>query len=189
MGAYSEIAISEAPAQATGSGHYRLAFQLQLPDAEIGHCSHLFKYSYDVDRSFARYIELESSGGGVVVRVSAEEGDAKSYDMFQLFRGIKSEVARLDYRVRFKRAMFSSEWDCFEGFFPFGMTLIQPPLSSLSSIGGGDFVYVAHTPPSPYLLSLRIYRRTFRALRVLKDLTSRDVIYEKLFDQGFPDCD
>jgi hypothetical protein len=189
MSEYSEITISDPPACSLKSSHYSLVFRLQLRDSEIGHCSHAFRYSYDEDRSLVFYIELDDPAGSIVVRLGTDEGDTKSYDMFQLFLGIKSEASQEGWahRLRFQKKLFSGDWDNFEGFYPFGMTLIQPPLSSLSSMGSGDFVYVAHAPTSPHLLSLRIYRRRFRGLRVFKDVTGRDVVYERHFEQKHAD--
>ena len=115
--------------------------------------------------------------------MSSEEGDTKSYDMFQLFKGMKTHLSKSEWASRlsakFRKSLFADEWENFMGFFPFGFTLIQPPLSHLSSIAGGDFVHVVHKPPNKYLLSLLIYRHRFRTVRIYSDLVTREVLSQE----------
>jgi hypothetical protein len=182
MSEYSEITVKESNSP-PARGNYSLVFRLVLENGKIGHHVYNFGYSYESDRSLLLFIELTDVSRNVVVRMSTEEEDRKSYDAFQLFTGIKSGLSQREwgYRVSYKKSIFSSDWDNFSGFYPFGFTLIQPPLSYLSSICSGDFVYHVHKPPDPHILSLRIYKHRFRAVRIYKDIVVRDVLSSELF--------
>jgi hypothetical protein len=176
----SEITVSEA----RPTHHdYKLIFRLLLESGKIGHHAYTFRYNPEIDRHLLLFIELTDVSRSVVVRMSAEQGDRKSYDAVELFMGIKSDLSEREWgpRAGYKRSLFSSDWDNFDGFWPFGFTLIQPPLSALASIGSGDFMYTLHKPPAPQILSLRIYKHRFRAVRIYKDLIARDVLSEELF--------
>jgi len=160
-----------------------LSFHLLLENGRIGRHVYNFSYNYEAEPSLLLFIELTALTSNIVVRMSTEEGDRKSYDSFRLFTGIKSGLSEHEwgYRVGYKRALFSSDWENFHGFYPFGFTLIQPPLSTLSSIGSGDFVYGLHKPPDPHILSLRIYSHRFRAIKIYKDIIARDVLSGESF--------
>jgi hypothetical protein len=183
MSEYSEITVAEVAKSRLMPGGYNLVLRLLLENGKIGRHVYNFSYNYETDRSLVLFIELSAESRNVVVRMGTEEGDRKSYDAFQLFTGIKSGLSEHEwgYRVGYKRSLFSSDWENFHGFRPFGFTLIQPPLSAISSIGSGDFVYGLHKPPDPHILSLRIHNHSFRAVKIYKDIVVRDVLSNESF--------
>jgi len=92
MSEYSDLVISEMPTRARGK--YRLIFRLALENGNLGHHLFDFGYDYEVDRSLLLFVELAGTSCNVVVRMSTEEGDRKSIEMFELFRSNKAAMSK-----------------------------------------------------------------------------------------------
>ena len=85
--------------------------------------------------------------------------------------------------VKYKKSFLGDDFEKFEGFLPFGFTLIQPSHEWFTS----RYVYCAHRWPRELgvlrreILSLRIYTLNFQSVRIYNDAIVRDILWERSF--------
>ena len=154
-------------------------------DLERGerHRSGKFTFSYDYrKRPYLFFLELNGKDTNVVFRFGDGEADRKSFDMFSLFKWNKKELLAGEYLTSgcYKKSLLSDDFECFNGFFPFGFTLIQPSCPQMGDPFSKFFNgYAVHkpVPPEGKLLSFSFRELKFNSVTIYRDLISRESLW------------
>jgi hypothetical protein len=181
---FSEITVGESPS-VKKSGKYRIRGTILLDqgneyeETRDGFGTFIYDFDYDAQYStpFLLFIELTGQCAQVLLRLGNSAGDRKSYDMLLLFKGIKETVVK--ERMIYKKRLFQDDFECFDGFFPFGFTLVQPALNSF--LGIGTFSYGYHGFASRDLLSFRIFQYRFHTLTIYGDIVAKSALFRRSF--------
>jgi hypothetical protein len=184
---YSTIEVSRDVRHRNNPNHdeYYLNIRARLSEPKYtsrdlewyGH--HHFAFTWDHTAGpVLLFVELVGEKQSVLLRIGTSEGDRKSYDMVTVFRKRKADLMTDQFRttVIYEKALLSSEYENFRGFFPFGLTLIQPAWESSSDITCSVF-----PSTDARMWSLRIHNRTFSQVRILGDIVRREVLSECTF--------
>jgi len=183
MNDFSTILLQELNCGKQNKASHKLDFSLVLPDCSMGEHTYNFLYDYASVEPFSLFLQMRGEPQSVVLRLGNALGDRKSYDMFHFFNNTKSAAMKNTWspRVGYRKGMFSSEFDNFQGFWPFGFTLIQPTANELLL---GHFHYRAFPPSESCVLELSIYNYRFTSIAIYNDLVTREVLSERAFDEA-----
>ena|ERR1039457_6762519 len=159
---------------------YRLDFDLAMENGQ--NRRHSFPFIFELENPPLFFIELLGKKQNVVLRMSSEKADRKSYDMFALFSIGKDTFTSSKWvnRIFYKKSFLAGDWKCFDGFSIFGFTLIQPPWRGIAS----ELNYCVHfrkDRTDSDILSLEIHNHTFKEVKIYDDLVNRKPLSWRTF--------
>jgi|ERR1051325_2730986 hypothetical protein len=158
---------------------YRLDFDLAMEDGQ--NRRHTFPFTYELENPPLFFIELLGKKQNIVLRMSNQDADRKSYDMFKLFSIDRDTFTSRKWvnRIFYKKSFLASDWERFDGFSVLGFTLIQPPWRGIAS----ELNYSVHLNEKvdSDILSLVIHNHTFKEVKIYDGLVNRKPLSWRTF--------
>lgn len=182
MSEYSFISFSTIPQKNADEGGYCIHITIATRGGGTKNDSYAFPKRR---HPFLLFIEFKGQNRNgeernILIKLGNDTGDRKSYDMFLLFKTLKADLVKNKWiAIVYKKSLFQDDFENFQGFYPFGFTLVQPSFGPVLGIGDFNYSVDLSNEACP---SLKIYNHTFNEVRIYEDIVTRKTVWSKTFE-------